>query len=124
MEFEPVKRWDEISNEYPDLISVEKIGFVEAVIEVTDSSQSYFMPSIYKVEVLESHGIPLSAEVDRIISYVEEFRLQLEEGERGYVRGWLEKIITRSGEEKYQITLTYGPKYFDQVLKILDLKHV
>ena len=124
MEFEPVKQWNEILNEYPNLVSVEKIGFVEAVIEVVDSSQSYFMPSVYKVEVLESHGIPSSIEVDKIVSYVEEFRLQLEEGERGYVRGWLEKITTRSDEERYQITLTYGPKYFDQVLKIFDLKHI
>ncbi|RLE65975.1 MAG: hypothetical protein DRJ38_02880 [Thermoprotei archaeon] len=124
IEFEPVKRWEEIVNEYLNIARIEKIGFIEAVVEVIDSSQSYFMPSVYRVEVLESNSIPSSIDVDRIVSYVEEFRLQLEKGEIGYVRGWLEKITTIDGKEEYQITLTYGPRYFDQVLKVSDFKHV
>jgi len=117
IEFEPVRRWEEIVNEYPYITSIEKIGMVEAVVEIVDASQSYFMPSIYGVEVLELRGAPSSTEVDRIVSYVEEFRLQLEEGERGYVRGWLEKVSRIDGKEEYQVTLTYGPRYFDQILK-------
>jgi predicted nucleotidyltransferase len=51
-----------------------------------------------------------------VVSYVEEFRLQVETGERVVVRGNLEEVETRNGSF-HQITLSYGREYFDQVLK-------
>jgi len=51
-----------------------------------------------------------------VVSYVEEFRLQVETGERIVVRGNLEEVETRNGGF-HQITLSYGRDYFDQVLK-------
>ena len=120
LEFEPVRKWDEIKNTYPEIKRVKKLSMVEAIFEVRDASQSYFMPSIYEIEILEAKNLPESVKIDRIISYVEEFRLQLEKGEYGIVKGWLEKIEKVSGETRYQITLTYGPKYFEQVLKTIN----
>jgi len=121
IEFEPVKRWDEISNEYPHVRSIRKLGMVEATVEVIDDSESAFMPSKYSVEVLEaSRGVAL--EVERVVSYIEEFRMQLRRGEKGFVRGWLERVEKKDGSYFYQITLTYTKaRYSDQVLKAAKL---
>ena len=37
IEFEPVRRWDEITNEYPETLSIRELGRVEAVGEVIAS---------------------------------------------------------------------------------------
>jgi len=119
IEFEPVKRWDEIFNEYPHVRSIRKLGMVEAIIEVTDDSESAFMPSKYSVEVLEASRRDV-LEAERVVSYIEEFRMQLKRGEKGFVRGWLERVEKRDGSCLYQITLTYTrARYSDQVLKAL-----
>ena len=55
--------------------------------------------------------------IKRIISYMEEFRMQIKKGEVAIVEGNLEKII--DGTNRYhQITLSYGPRYYEQVFKI------
>jgi len=111
VEFEPVRRWEEIRNEYRDDLEITNLGFTECVVEVLDDSESMFMPSIYHVEALEG------PDVDRVVSYVEEFRGQLKAGERGVVCGWLEEHRTPRSSMR-QITLTYGPRYFEQCLKL------
>jgi len=45
--------------------------------------------------------------------------MQLRKGEIGIVEGRLEKVIKKN-REFYQITLTYGKKYFNQVLKLYN----
>ena len=120
VEFEPVKRYEEIKNEYPMINLIRKIEMVEAIVEVIDSSQSYFMPSIYYIEVLDSKDIPSDVDVKRIVSFVEEFRMQLKEGERGFVRGWLEEVEKKNGEVFYQITLSYCPQYSQLILKSIN----
>jgi predicted nucleotidyltransferase len=117
VEFEPVRRWSEIRNEYCEVESIKPLGMVEAVFHVLSDEAAGFIPSLYPIEVERiSRGVD-PRDVVRIVSYVEEFRLQLFEGERGYVRGMLEEVKDRSGTF-YQITLSRCPDYYGQVLKL------
>jgi len=118
IEFEPVRRWDEIENEYGMMTSIKNLGRVEAIVEVLSDDEAGFMPSIYHVKTREiSRDINLH-DLTRIVSYVEEFRLQVTAGETTLVSGDLELVET-SHEQFYQIMLSYGQNYFDQVLKTL-----
>ena len=118
VEFEPVRRWDEIRNEYPITERIEQIGRVEAVGEVLSDDEGGFMPSVYPVELHEVSCDVDPGSISRVISYVKEYRLQLMEGETAQIEGNLERVITEDGEF-HQITLSYGPDYFGQVLKAL-----
>jgi len=51
IEFEPVRRWDEITNEYPETLSIRELGRVEAVREVVSGDEGGFMLSIYPVRL-------------------------------------------------------------------------
>ncbi len=53
IEFEPVRRWDDITNEYPETLSIRELGRVEAVEEVVSGDEGGFMPSIYPVRLEE-----------------------------------------------------------------------
>jgi len=116
-EFEPVKQWHGIHNEYDPETRIAKKGWIRAIARVTDDSEAPFMPSVYKIElgrILEGVRVDY---VQRIISYVEEFRMQAERDEEVYVEGNLEQVVTSTGTF-HQITLTYGPRYYEQVLKV------
>ncbi len=119
IEFEPVRRWDEITNEYTETLSIRDLGRVEAVGEVISGDEGGFMPSIYPVRLEEIDGDIDPGEISRVVSYVEEFRLQVETGEHIVVRGNLEEVETRN-RSFHQITLSYGREYFDQILKPTD----
>lgn len=121
VEFEPVKMWGEIANGYVDDERIRNLGWVEATVKILDDSESFFMPSIYPVQVLRISKRFRNVDVERVVSYVEEFRMQLKEGEEGIVRGRLERVSSRGGEF-HQITLSYGPGYFKQVLKLTPSK--
>ncbi len=115
VEFEPVKEWNEIKNNYLEIKEIKDLGWCKILFEVTDASEAFFMPSIYKIEpvkVLKGEG----QEVMQVISFVEEFRGQLKEGEKGVVQGRVEEVVTSERVYK-QIALSYGPNYFNQVLK-------
>ncbi|MEM4652680.1 MAG: hypothetical protein QW535_01100 [Candidatus Nezhaarchaeales archaeon] len=116
-EFEPVLKWDEVVNEYDDIVDIECLGFIEAIVKVVDDRYAPFMPSKYEIEVIEVRGLqPSKVEPIRILSYIEEFRMQLTEDEYGLVAGWLEEVKTKSSTFQ-QIVLTRREKYYDQVLK-------
>ncbi|MEM2534702.1 MAG: hypothetical protein QXD12_02740 [Candidatus Nezhaarchaeales archaeon] len=116
-EFEPILRWDEVVNEYDKLVNVECLGFVEAIVRVVDDRYAPFMPSKYEIEVVEVRGSQLfRIEPIRIVSYVEEFRMQLTKDEHGLVAGWLEEVQTKSSTFQ-QIVLTRRERYYNQVLK-------
>lgn len=117
VEFEAVRKWGEVKNEYSDDLSIRRIGWIEAKVRVVDDSESFFNPAIYKVEVLETSREYMDLSIGRVVSFVEEFRGQLLKGETGLVKGWLEELSLR-GEKSYQITLSYGENYYDQVLKL------
>lgn len=118
VEFDPVRRWSEIENEYESTIRIENLGRVEAIVWVRSDEETGFMPSIYPVDLKEIDRDIDRRDLRRIVSYVEEFRLQIEAGEAALVRGNLELVETKDGQF-YQIMLSYGPDYFDQVLKVL-----
>lgn len=118
VEFEPVKDWSEIQNEYSEIRSVTNCGWIKAYMQVKDDDEAPFMPSIYSVETLNIVEGPKVEEVRRIVSYIEEFRMQAWKGEKVYVEGNLENVET-SKRNFYQVTLTYCPTYYDQVLKIV-----
>jgi predicted nucleotidyltransferase len=116
VEFEPVRRLNEVKNEYSDIDEIVSLGRVEARGDVLNDEEGGFMPSIYPVQISE-----VTADVDRhsirrVVSYVKEFRFQLKAGETALIRGNLERIVKKD-EEFHQITLSYGPDYFDQILK-------
>jgi predicted nucleotidyltransferase len=116
VEFEPVKDWSELRGEEDQELRIEKIGWVRAIAEVLDDADSFYMPSLYQVEIKKIlKGINVGP-IQQIISFVEEFRGQAEVGEKVIVEGNLEKVINRKGQY-YQITLTRTSDYYKQVLR-------
>jgi len=119
VEFEPVRKWEEIESEYASTERIEKLGRVEATVEVLSDEESGFMPSIYPVSLKRMSRDVNRRDFRRVVSFVEEFRLQIEAGETALVRGDLERVETREGQF-HQIVLTYGPEYFDQFLRLAE----
>ncbi|MFQ5758683.1 MAG: nucleotidyltransferase domain-containing protein [Candidatus Bathyarchaeia archaeon] len=117
-EFEPVKDWDEIYNEYSPERRVIKKGWIKATVRITGDRDIAFIPSIYQVEPIEIlKGVKVET-VRRILSYVEEFRMQAMRDEVVSVEGNLEQVVTPT-TAFHQITLTRCPRYYEQVLKVL-----
>ncbi len=116
VEFESVRRWDEIRNEYGATKRITGLGRVEAFGEILSGDEGGFMPSVFPVRLREMSGSVNSGAVRRVVSYVKEFRLQLEAGDEALIIGNLEEVVTKD-EVFHQITLSYGPGYFEQVLK-------
>jgi len=117
-EFEPVKDWREIHNEYRTDTRVLKKGWIKAIARITDDREAPFIPSIYHIELLKVLEGGKVEDIQRVLSYVEEFRMQAKRDEEVYVEGNLERVAT-STKTFHQITLTYGPRYYEQVLKTL-----
>lgn len=120
-EFEPVKNWNEIKNEYNPKMRILKKGWIKALVYITNDHNSAFMPSIYQIEPSKILQGEKAEDIKRIISYMEEFRMQVRKDEEAYVEGNLEQVITPS-KNFHQITLTYGSKYYDQVLKVAKIQ--
>jgi len=117
-EFEPVKDWKEVCNEYNPNTRVQKRGWIKAIARVTDNQDAPFIPSIYQIEVLEILEGPKIENIQRILSYVEEFRMQAKRDEHVCVEGNLEEVINET-KTFHQITLTYGPRYYEQTLTVI-----
>jgi predicted nucleotidyltransferase len=122
-EFEPVKAWNEIINEYNPRHCITRRGWVKIRARVTADDDGPFIPSVYGIEPLEVLEGPRAAgEVTRVFSYMEEFRQQVHKDEEIIVEGNLEEVQTPEPDAEgcfYQVTLTYCPRYYDQVLKVL-----
>ncbi|MEM3162331.1 MAG: nucleotidyltransferase domain-containing protein [Candidatus Bathyarchaeia archaeon] len=118
VEFEPVKAWNEIKNEYLEIKRIIWKGWVKAILRVLDDADGPFMPSVYRVEPIEVIDGPRCNDIIRVVSYLEEFRLQCLKDEIVYVEGNLEEVETKSGLF-HQVTLTYGPRYYEQALKVV-----
>jgi predicted nucleotidyltransferase len=119
VEFEPVKSWSEIQSEYSVIKRITWEGWVRAILLVKDDSEAPYMPAIYYVEPLKIVEGAKVEDLRRIVSYLEEFRMQAWRDETVYVEGNLERVETNSGSFQ-QITLTYGPRYYEQVIKSLN----
>jgi predicted nucleotidyltransferase len=117
-EFEPVKAWNEIKSEYNSQSRILQKGWVKLKARVTADDESPFIPSIYGIEPLEVLSGPKEAlEAKRVFSYMEEFRQQAQKDETMIVEGNLEEVQSPSGSF-WQVTLTYCPRYYEQVLKV------
>jgi predicted nucleotidyltransferase len=118
-EFEPVKAWSEIKSEYDPQAKIKQRGWVKLKAKVTLDDESPFIPSIYEIKPLEVLSGPKEAlRAMRIFSYMEEFRQQAKKDETVIVEGNLEEVNSLSGSF-WQVTLTYCPRYYEQVLKVL-----
>ncbi|MCD6529744.1 nucleotidyltransferase domain-containing protein [Candidatus Bathyarchaeota archaeon] len=118
VEFEPVKRWEEVEGCYRPGSRVRRVGWIKALARIIDDSNSPFIPSIYGIEVEKVLEGEKFDDIVRIISYVEEFRMQAFKDELVYVEGNLEEVLSPNGSF-HQITLTYCDRYYDQVLKVV-----
>jgi predicted nucleotidyltransferase len=117
-EFEPVKAWSEIQSEYDPKAHIVQKGWVKLKARVTADDEAPFIPSIYGIEPLEVLAGPKEAlEAKRVFSYMEEFRQQTQKDETIIVEGNLEEVQSPSGSF-WQVTLTYCPRYYEQVLKV------
>ncbi|MCW4016532.1 MAG: nucleotidyltransferase domain-containing protein [Candidatus Bathyarchaeota archaeon] len=122
-EFEPVKCWAENVNEFNNFARISHVGWIKAVVEITDDKDAPFIPSVYQIEVKDILKGPKVEGIKRIFSYMEEFRMQAKQGETLLVEGNLEKVV--DGTNIYhQITLSYGPRYYEQTLKVINLSQV
>ncbi len=118
-EFEPVKAWDEIKNEYDPEARIVQKGWVKLRARVIADDDGPFIPSVYGIEPIEVLcGAKEAIEAKRVYSYMEEFRQQVQRDETILVEGNLEEVQSPSGNY-LQVTLTYCPRYYEQVLKAL-----
>jgi predicted nucleotidyltransferase len=117
-EFEPVKAWSEIASEYDSKARILRKGWVKIKAHVIADDDAPFIPSVYGITPLTVlSGTRDALEAVRVISYMEEFRLQAQKDETVCVEGNLEEVITLNGKF-HQIALTYCPRYYEQVLKV------
>ncbi len=120
-EFEPVKAWKEIVSEYDPKTRITNKGWVKIKARVSDDSDAPFIPSIYEIEPLAVlDGKRDAIEAVRVFSYMEEFRQQAQKDENVIIEGNLEEVVS-PGKSFQQITLTYCPRYYEQVLKVVKL---
>jgi predicted nucleotidyltransferase len=120
VEFEPVKAWSEIISEYDTEARITQKGWVKIKARITDDSDAPFIPSIYGIQPLEVlSGTRDALEAVRVFSYMEEFRQQAQKNETIIVAGNLEEVVLPKGSFK-QVTLTYCPRYYEQVLKVVS----
>jgi predicted nucleotidyltransferase len=117
-EFEPVKEWSEITSEYGSKTKILWKDWMKINARVVADNDAPFIPSVYDIEPLEVlRGTRDALEAVRVISYMEEFRLQAQKDETICVEGNLEEVVTPNGSY-HQIALTYCPRYYEQVLKV------
>jgi len=120
-EFEPVKAWSEIASEYDPRTRILRMGWVKINARVVADDGAPFIPSVYGIAPLEVlSGTRDALEAVRVISYMEEFRLQVQKDEVVCVEGNLEEVVTPNGSH-HQIALTYCPRYYEQALKVAAL---
>lgn len=120
-EFEPVKAWSEIASEYDTKSRIIRKGWVKISARIVDDADAPFIPSVYKIKPLEVFkGKRDALEAVRVFSYMEEFRQQAQKDETVVIEGNLEEVVSSEGSF-HQITLTYCPRYYEQVLKVATL---
>ena len=118
-EFEPVKAWSEIQSEYDPQTKIKQKGWVRLKARITADDEGPFIPSIYGIKPLEVlSGAKEAIKSKRVFSFMEEFRHQAQKDEEIIVEGNLEEVVSPN-ESFHQVTLTYCPRYYEQVLKVI-----
>jgi len=117
-EFEPVKKCTENVNSYNSFARIFSEGWIKAIVEITNDEDAPFIPSVYQIELKEVIDGPHVDDITQIFSYMEEFRMQAKQGEQVVVEGNLERVVNGTNVF-HQITLSYGPRYYEQTLKVI-----
>jgi predicted nucleotidyltransferase len=121
-EFEPVKAWSEIKSEYDASTRIVRKDWVTIRARITEDSEALFIPSVYGIKPIEVLSGPKTGlEAVRVVSYMEEFRVQAWRDETVIVEGNLEEVVSPKGSF-YQVALTYCPRYYEQTLKVAELR--
>ncbi|RLG55157.1 MAG: hypothetical protein DRN99_03470 [Thermoproteota archaeon] len=108
VEFHPVKGWSEVRGEP---LTIRRVGEAKAKLEVIDDTESIYIPSVWLVEPVE--GPP----VERVVSYIEDFKMQAKAGETIIAAGVLEEV--KSPARSYlQITVTQNPRLHAHGIKV------
>lgn len=101
----PIRDDSEINESYGDKI-FGSIGLITVEAEVTDSSESLYLPAIYRISVQKDLSEPLAAEVSELVSFEGLYCDSAYDGEHILVRGMLEKVVdTRSGAQSARIVV-------------------
>ncbi len=120
-EFEPVKAWSEIKSEYNSKTHIVRKDWVRLKARITQDVEAPFIPSVYGIEPLDMLSGPRAGlEAKRVVSYMEEFRIQAWKDETVIIEGNLEEVFSPK-DSFYQIALTYCPRYYEQTLKLSNL---
>jgi predicted nucleotidyltransferase len=99
--FHPIRLDSEVKEVYGDFTYSPK-GLVIGTAKITESHESVFLPTIYKVEETE---IGLNFEINQLVSYEGMFSDVFREGERVEFSGILEKV---SGKDNFYRVLIGG----------------
>lgn len=118
VEFEPIRRFDEIDNLAEDAIMTPS-DRITVRARITEHDNGYYMPSEYGIDTIEVLEGDTSASPTRILNYIEQFRMMAFRDEEVIVSGVLEHVERRNTEYD-QITLSYPLGWEANVLKTID----
>lgn len=97
----PVRVDGEITERYGDRVYRQR-GVAVGTAEITDSSESIYLPAIYRIDEVEM-GVGVKAEVEEIVSYEGLFCDIFEDGDRVEFRGTLEQVSADGGHYRVVI---------------------
>ncbi|RLF03176.1 MAG: hypothetical protein DRJ59_01440 [Thermoprotei archaeon] len=98
----PIREDSEIKERYGEKKFIN-MGAIEGTATIADSSESLFLPAVYRVEdVVITKGKQVN-DVKELVSYEGVFCDMAEEGEKVRFRGKLEKVVNSSGTEYYRV---------------------
>ncbi len=117
VEFEPIRRFDEIDNLAEDA-TMTPGDRITVRARITDHDDGCYMPSEYGIETLEVLDGDTSASPSRVLNYIEQFRMMAFKDEEVLVSGVLEHVERRSTEYD-QIAISYVPGWEANVIKTL-----
>jgi len=118
VEFEPIRRFDEIDNLAEDAIMTPG-DRITVRARITEHDDGYYMPSEYRIETLEVLDGNPGASPTRVLNYIEQFRMMAFRDEEVVVSGVLEHV-ERKNIEYEQIAISYVPGWEANVLKTID----
>ncbi|MFW9846192.1 MAG: nucleotidyltransferase domain-containing protein [Candidatus Thorarchaeota archaeon] len=118
VEFEPIRRFDEINN-FAEDAKMTPGDRITVRARITEHENGYYMPSEYGIETIEVLEGDSSASPIRVLNYIEQFRMMAFRDEEVMVSGILEHVERRSTEYD-QITLSYPPGWEANVIKTID----
>jgi hypothetical protein len=107
-----VKNWDEVREEYGDLL-YQNYGYAKIRARIEDDSEAIFTPCTYGIENVEVIQGPQLAPISRIVSFRGRFCEQSQVGESVVAQGKIERVTNKKGNQEYfRILLGNAPSDF------------